>query len=593
MRRDAEPREGVARGMEPRGDEAGDGAPREADARGAEHSARTRARRGLRDAPDRAGARAHFRAMGIDPSRLDGPIVGIAAGWTGTMPCNLNHRRLSDRAAGAIEAAGGVPLPFNTIAVSDNQSQGTPGMRASLVSREVIADSIELMVHAHDFDAVVCVVGCDKTVPAALMALARVDKPAVVLYGGPMRAGRVRGADVTIQHVWEAVGAYERGTATRAELDELEREACPGPGTCAGHFTANTMAVALDCLGISRIGDGLIPADASEDKNAAAERAGRLAVALAADGRSARSFLDRRALLNAMAAIAATGGSTNGLLHLLAIAHEAGVPLALGDLTAVAARTPVIASLAPSGRWVAEDLHRAGGTAAVIAELIRAGLLDGDAPTVDGMSLAGATAHAPAPDGEVVFTVARPFKPPGSLTSLRGNLAPEGSVVKLAGTERTRQTGPARVFDCEEDCADAVRSGAVRPGDVLVIRYEGPAGGPGMREMLSVTSSVVGAGLGESVALVTDGRFSGATRGLMVGHVAPEAARGGPLAAVRDGDRVTIDIEARALEVDLPDEEIARRLAEVTPPPARYDRGVFARYRACVGSASEGAVLRA
>ena len=566
--------------------------PRDGGARDADYHARTRARGGLRDAPERAGARAHFRTMGIDPARLDGPIVGIASGWTGTMPCNLNHRELSDRAAAAIEAAGGVPLPFTTIAVSDNQSQGTPGMRASLISREVIADSIELMVHAHDFDAILCLVGCDKTVPAALMALARVDKPAVVLYSGPMRAGLVRGAEVTIQHVWEAVGAYERGTATRAELDELERHACPGPGTCAGHFTANTMAVALDCLGISHVGDGLIPAGASV-KGAAAERAGGLAVSLAAHGPTARSFLDRRALLNAMAGIAATGGSTNGLLHLLAIAHEAGVPLTLDNLTAVAARTPVIASLAPSGRWVAEDLHRAGGTAAVITELIRAGLVEGDAPTVDGLSLGEATAHASEPDGKVVFTVARPFKPAGGLASLRGNLAPDGSVVKLAGTERLRQTGPARVFDREEDCAEAVRSGAVRPGDVLVIRYEGPAGGPGMREMLSVTSSVVGAGLGESVALVTDGRFSGATRGLMVGHVAPEAARIGPLAAVRDGDRVTIDIQAGRLEVDLPDEEIARRLAEVTPPPARYDRGVFARYRASVGSASEGAVLRA
>jgi dihydroxy-acid dehydratase len=592
MSGDARSDAGAARGMSGNV-ERRDAEPHRGEAPGAEHHARTRAREGLRDAPERAGARAHFRAMGIDPARLDGPIVGIAGGWTGTMPCNLNHRELSDRAAVAIQAAGGVPLPFNTIAVSDNQSQGTPGMRASLISREVIADSIELMVHAHDFDSVLCLVGCDKTVPAALMALARVDKPGVVLYGGPMRAGRVRGAEVTIQHVWEAVGAYERGTATRAELDELERHACPGPGTCAGHFTANTMAVALDCLGIAGVGDSLIPADSTEEKGAAAERAGRLAVSLAADGPTARSFLDRRALLNAMAGIAATGGSTNGLLHLLAIAHEARVRLSLDDLTAVAARTPVIASLAPSGRWVAEDLHRAGGTAAVIAELIRAGLLEGDAPTVDGVSLAEATAHAPAPDGEVVFTVARPFKPGGGLASLHGNLAPDGSVVKLAGTERLRQTGPVRVFDREEDCAEAVRSGAVRPGDVLVIRYEGPAGGPGMREMLSVTSSVVGAGLGESVALVTDGRFSGATRGLMVGHVAPEAARGGPLAAVRDGDRVTIDIEAGALRVDLPDEEITRRLAEITPPPARYDRGVFARYRAAVGSASEGAVLRA
>jgi dihydroxy-acid dehydratase len=555
--------------------------------------ARRRAREGLQDAPERAGARAHFRAMGIDPARLGGPIVGIASTWTGTMPCNLTQRELSDRTAEAIADAGGVPLPFNTIAVSDNQTQGTPGMRASLVSREVIADSIELMVRAHDFDAVVCLVGCDKTVPAALMALARVDKPAVALYSGPMRAGRVRGADVTIQHVWEALGAFERGTVGREELDELEREACPGPGTCAGHFTANTMAVALDCLGIARVGDGLIAANASDEKSAAARRAGGLAVSLARSGPSSRAFLDRRALLNATAGIAATGGSTNGLLHLLAISREAGNALTLGELTAVTARTPVIASLAPSGRWVAEDLHRAGGTAAVIAELIRAGLLDGDARTVDGVTLAEATAGAAAPDGEVVFAAARPFKPAGRLTSLHGNLAPEGSVVKLAGTERTRQTGPARVFDCEEDCTEAVRSGTVRPGDVLVIRYEGPAGGPGMREMLSVTSSVVGSGLGESVALVTDGRFSGATRGLMVGHVAPEAARGGPLAAVRDGDLVTIDVERRALHVDLPGEVIARRLAEITPPAPRYQSGVFARYRASVGSASEGAVLSA
>jgi dihydroxy-acid dehydratase len=329
-------------------------------------------------------------------------------------------------------------------------------------------------------------------------------------------------------------------------------------------------------------------------KRAAAERAGRLAISLAANGGpTARAFLDRRALLNAMAGIAATGGSTNGLLHLLAISREAGDPLTLDELTAVAARTPAIASLAPSGRFVAEDLQRAGGTAAVIAELIRAGLFDGEARTVEGDTLAQATADAPAPDGEVVFTVDHPFKPAGRLTSLRGNLAPEGSVVKLAGTERTRQTGPARVFDCEEDCAEAVRSGAVRPGDVLVIRYEGPAGGPGMREMLSVTSSVVGAGLGESVALVTDGRFSGATRGLMVGHVAPEAARGGPLAAVRGGDRITIDVEARSLHVDLSAEEIERRLAAVTAPAPLYDWGVFARYRASVGSASEGAVLHA
>jgi dihydroxy-acid dehydratase len=551
------------------------------------------ARAGLRDAPERAGARAHFRAMGIEPSRLGGPIVGIASTWTGTMPCNLGQLELSAQTAAAVDAAGGVALPFNTIAVSDNQSQGTPGMRASLISREVIADSIELMVHAHDFDAVVCIVGCDKTVPAALMALARLDKPAVVLYSGPMRAGRSGGAAVTIQDVWEAIGGLGRGTVTRAELDALERDACPGPGTCAGHFTANTMAIALDCLGVAVVGDGLIPADAAEEKAAAAERAGRLAVALADSGPTARAFLDRRALLNAMAGVSASGGSSNAILHLLAIAHEAGVTLTLDDLMAVAARTPAIASLAPSGRWVAEDLHAAGGAGVVIAELIRGGLLDGQAPAVQGGTLADATADAPGPDGEVVFTLERPFKPSGRLFSLRGNLAPDGSVVKLAGTERTRQSGPARVFDGEEACTEAVRSGVVQPGEVLVIRYEGPAGGPGMREMLSVTSSVVGAGLGEAVALVTDGRFSGATRGLMVGHVAPEAARGGPLAAVRDGDQVTVDLEARSLDVDLTDERIAERLASASPPAPLYDFGVFARYRTLVGSASEGAVLKA
>jgi dihydroxy-acid dehydratase len=525
--------------------------------------------------------------MGIDPARLGGPIVGIASTWTGTMPCNLNQLELADRVAAGVTAAGGVPLGFNTIAVSDNQSQATPGMRASLISREVIADSIELMVHAHDFDALVCVVGCDKTVPAALMALARVDKPAVVLYSGPMRAGRLRGREVTIQDVWEAVGAEERGLMPRNELDELERVACPGPGTCAGHFTANTMAVALDCLGLTHLGDGLIPADETDAKGEAAERAGRRAVELTA---TARTFLDRRALLNAMVAIAATGGSTNGILHLLAIAREAGVPLTLDELAAVGERTPVIASLAPSGRHMAEDLHRAGGTAVLIRELVRGGHLDGSAPTVDGSTLAEATRDAAAPDGDVLFTLDAPFKSSGALHALRGNLAPDGSLVKLAATRRFQQ-GPARVFDSEESCSDAVRSGLVAAGDVLVVRYEGPAGGPGMREMLSVTSSVVGAGLGESVALVTDGRFSGATRGLMVGHVAPEAARGGPLAIVRDGDTITIDVDANALNVDLSDEEIAQRLLEWELPPLPYVGSVFARYRALVGSASEGAVL--
>ena len=529
--------------------------------------------------------------MGIDPSRLGGPIIGVASTWTGTMPCNLNLRELADRVSEGVNAAGGVALGFNTIAVSDNQSQATPGMRASLISREVIADSIELMVHAHDFDGVVCLVGCDKTVPAALMALARVDKPAVVVYGGPMRAGRWRGREVTIQDVWEAVGAEERGLMPRADLDELEQHACPGPGTCAGHFTANTMAVALDCLGLARIGDGLIPADQRELKDEAAAQAGALAVQLVDTGVNARRFLDRRALLNAMAGIAASGGSTNGILHLLAIAREAGTSLSLADLADVAGRTPVLASLAPSGRFMAEDFDRVGGTAALIRELARGGHIDGSAPTVSGQTLEEATASAAAPDGEVLLTLERPFKPSGALHALRGNLAPEGSVVKLAGTERRTHTGPARVFDTEEACTDAVRSGRVQAGDVLVVRYEGPAGGPGMRELLSVTASVVGAGLGESVALVTDGRFSGATRGLMVGHVAPEAARGGPLAIVRDGDSITIDVDAETLVIELDAAEIAKRLAAWEPPPLRDAAGVFARYRALVGSASEGAVL--
>jgi dihydroxy-acid dehydratase len=528
--------------------------------------------------------------MGIDPDRLDGPIVGIASTWTGTMPCNLNLRRLADRAAAAVTAAGGVPLIFNTIAVSDNQSQATPGMRASLVSREVIADSIELMVDAHDFDAVLCLVGCDKTVPAAIMALARLDRPGLVLSSGPMLAGRSdNGRALTIQDMWEAVGAHERGRMSREELDRLERIACPGAGYCSGNFTANTMAIAVDFLGLGVTGDGLIPAAHAEDKDAAGTRAGTLAVSLAEHGTSARTFLDRRAIENAMAGVVASGGSTNGFLHLLAIAYEAGVDVSLDDLAEISARTPVIANLAPGGPWVAEDLHRVGGTATLIRELLAGGHLDGDAPTVDGRTLADIAADAPAADGEVVGA----FKPRGSLYALRGNLAPDGAVLKLAGTERRRQSGPARVFDDERSCIEAVRAGRVNEGEVLIVRYEGPAGGPGMREMLGLTASVVGAGLGESVALVTDGRFSGATRGLMVGHVSPEAAHGGPLAIVEDGDLVTIDLDAGRLDVELSDEELDRRLGALLPWEPRFSRGVYARYAAEVGPASEGAVLRA
>jgi dihydroxy-acid dehydratase len=527
--------------------------------------------------------------MGIDPARLDGPIVGIASTWTQTMPCNLNLHRLADCAAAAVQDAGGVALTFNTIAVSDNQSQATPGMRASLVSREVIADSIELMVDAHDFDAVLCLVGCDKTVPAAVMALARIDRPGLVLSGGPMLAGRVNGRAVTIQDMWEAVGAHERGRMSRSELDELERLACPGPGYCAGNFTANTMTIAVDFLGLAVLGDGLIPAAYVEEKDAAAARAGALAVALAERGTAARTFLDRRAIENAAAGVVASGGSTNGFLHLLAIAREAGVELSLDELGEISARTPVIADLAPGGKGMAEDLHLAGGTATLTAELIRLGAVDGAAPTVDGRTLAEASADAPGPDGQVIGS----FKPRGSLYALRGSLAPEGAVLKHAGTQRRRQSGPARVFDDESSCIEAVRAGQINEGEVLVVRYEGPAGGPGMREMLGLTASVVGAGLGESVALVTDGRFSGATRGLMVGHVAPEAARRGPLAAVRDGDVVTIDLDAGRLDLDVDAGEVERRLAALPAWQPRFTRGVYARYTAAVGSASEGAVLQA
>src|SRR4051812_5767309 len=450
---------------------------------------RRRAREGLVSGAERAGARAHFRALGIDPGRLDGPIVGIASTWTGTMPCNVNQLELSEHVARGVAAAGGVPLPFNTIAVSDNQSQGTPGMRASLISREVIADSIELMAHAHDFDALVCIVGCDKTVPAALMALARVDKPSVVIYSGPMRAGRLRGREVTIQDVWEAVGAEERGLIGRDDLDELELVACPGPGTCAGHFTANTMAVALDCLGIARIGDGLVPADDLDTRAAAAEATGALAVRLRT---TARRFLDRRALLNAMAGIAATGGSTNGILHLLAIAREAGVPLTLDELAAVGASTPVIASLAPSGRYVAEDLHRAGGTPCLIRELVHGGHIDGSAPTVAGTTLAEATCDAGAPDGEVLFTLEAPFKATGALHALRGNLAPDGSLVKLAGGGRVHH-GPALVFDSEEAATEAVRAGVVAAGAGVVVPSARAPGGAGVGGGLGGTASGVGA----------------------------------------------------------------------------------------------------
>ena len=552
--------------------------------------ARRRARAELRAGTERAGARAHFRAMGIDPDRLDEPIVGIVSMWTSTMPCNLTHRDLAAAVERGVAAAGGVPLAFNTIAVSDNQTQGTPGMRASLVSRELIADSIELMDVAHDFDALVCIVGCDKTVPAALMALARIDKPAVVLYSGPMRAGHRNGQPATIQDVWEAMGPARQGRMPRAELDTLERTACPGPGTCAGHFTANTMGLALEFLGIAPSGSTLVAADDLERRSAEAAAAGRLVVGLVG-GPTARAFLARGSLLNAMAGIAASGGSTNGVLHLLAIAREAGVVLTLDDLFGHVAGTPVLANLTPGGRYVGTDLQDAGGVPVLVRELIRAGRVDGDAPAVSGGKLEAAVADAHDPDGRVTFSCDAPHKPTSGLVRLRGNLAPDGAVAKVSGTELRRHSGPARIFDSEEACIAAIAAKAIVEGDVLVIRNEGPAGGPGMREMLSITAAVVGSGLGESVVLVTDGRFSGATRGLMVGHVAPEAVRGGPIAVGREGVQVTVAAAAGVLVVDVDDDELAARLAAHVTPPPRVTGGVLGRYSRLVGSASEGATL--
>lgn len=530
--------------------------------------------------------------MGIDPQRLDRPIIGVASMWTGTMPCNLNHLQLSAAVGEGVEASGALALPFNTIAVSDNQSQATPGMRASLISREVIADSIELMDIAHNFDALVCIVGCDKTVPAALMALSRLDKPAVVLYSGPMRAGVRDGHALTIQDVWEAVGARRRGLIGREGLEAVERSACPGPGTCAGNFTANTMALVLEFLGVTPPGTTMAPADDLERRGADARAAGALAVRLAEQQLHFRTLITTRSLRNAMAGVAASGGSTNAFLHLLAVAREAGVELTLQELGDVSAATPVIASLTPGGRFVATDLDDAGGVPVLIRELIDAGLVDGGTPTVLGRTLTEVVADAPSPDGRVTTAWGRPFKAESGLLVLHGNVAPEGAVVKVSGTERRRQSGPARVFESEELCLRAISAGEIAAGDVLVIRGEGPAGGPGMREMLSVTAAIVGAGLGDSVVLVTDGRFSGATRGLMVGHVAPEAARGGPIGVIEEGETITIDLDARTIALEVEESEMRARRARIAPAELSTASGVLGRYSRLVDSAARGATLR-
>ena len=546
----------------------------------------------LTDGPDRAGARAMLKAVGLTDDDLAKPFVGVATSWIETTPCNLNQRALAQRVKAGVRAAGGTPLEFNTVTVSDGVSMGTDGMRASLVSREVIADSIELVARGHLFDGLVCLVGCDKTIPAAVMALCRLDLPGLVLYNGSIAPGRFRGRDVTIQDVYEAIGAHAAGTMSAAELHELESVACPGAGACGGQFTANTMSTALDFLGISPAGLNGIPA-LHPDKDKAGEETGRLVMELVRNDTRPSQIVTRESLENAAASVAATGGSTNGVLHVLAIARELGIPFELEDFDRIAARTPVVASLKPGGRFVATDVHKAGGVALVARELVKAGLVHGDAPNVDGRTLSEiAAAVVERPGQEVVVPIETPLKETGGLAILRGNLAPEGCVVKLAGHERSLYRGPARVFDSEEDCFAAVKARTLAAGDVVVIRYEGPAGGPGMREMLHVTAALVGEGLGDHIALVTDGRFSGATRGLMVGHVSPEAVRGGPLAALREGDTVVIDVDGRELRVELSDDELEARLRGWSPPPPRYTDGVFAKYAALVSSASEGAITR-
>jgi dihydroxy-acid dehydratase len=544
------------------------------------------------DGPERAAARSYLYSIGLDDDDLQRPIVGVANTWIGTMPCNFHLRRLSAKVMEGIRAAGGTPLEYNTIAISDGITMGTEGMKTSLVSREVVADSIELVARGHLFDAVVALSGCDKTIPGTVMALARLDVPSLMLYGGSIVPGRFRGHDVTIQDVFEAVGAHAAGNMSDEDLSELEHAACPGAGACGGQFTANTMATAFEVMGISPMGSAMVPA-MDPRKDEICVEAGRLVMRLLEQDLRPSDVITRGSIENAIAAVAATGGSTNGVLHLLAVAYEAGIDLELEDFDRISSRTPLLADLKPGGRFVAVDLYRAGGVALVAKRLLDAGVLNADERTVTGRTIGEEARDAQeAPGQEVVRSLEDPLKETGGLVILRGNLAPEGCVVKVAGHERMTHRGPARVFECEEDAMEAVTAGRIEAGDVVVIRNEGPSGGPGMREMLAVTAALVGEGLGDSVALLTDGRFSGATRGLMAGHVAPEAPHGGPIAAVRDGDTIEFDIPGRRLELNLPPDEIERRLAAWESPPPKYEKGVMAKYARSVSSASIGAITR-
>ena len=544
----------------------------------------------ITDGPDRAPSRSMLKAVGFTDKDLSRPIVGVANTWIEIGPCNFHLRRLSAKVKEGIRAAGGTPMEFNTVSISDGISMGAEGMKCSLVSREVIADSIELVARGNHFDALVCISGCDKTNPGVVMALARLDIPGLALYGGSIAPGRIAERDLTIQDVFEAVGAYARGKISAEELKAIEDNACPGAGACGGQFTANTMSTVMEFLGISPLGSNGIPAIADE-KDEAAFNAGKLVMELLRRDLRPSQIITRKAVENAIASVAATGGSTNAVLHLLAIAREAGVELDIDDFDTISARTPLIADLKPGGRFVANDLYKAGGIQLVAKRLLDAGLLHADAMTVTANTLGEAARGVKeTPGQEVLRPVSNPLKATGGLVILHGNLAPEGCVVKVAGHERMTHKGPARVFDREEDAFQAVQKGQIKANDVVVIRYEGPKGGPGMREMLAVTAALVGAGLGDSVALLTDGRFSGATHGLMAGHVAPEAASGGPIAAVRDGDTIVFDIKNRRLDLEIPEAEMNARLRQWSPPKPRYTTGVMAKYAKLVSSASEGAV---
>jgi dihydroxy-acid dehydratase len=542
------------------------------------------------DGPDRAHSRAYMKGIGFDDEALSRPTIGIANTWTEAMPCNFGLRALAEHVKKGVLAAGGTPMEFNTVAVSDGVTMGTQGMKASLVSREVVADSIELMARGYQFDAIVALCACDKTIPGCAMGLARLDVPSVLLYGGSIAPGHWHGRDVTILDIFEAIGAHNAGDMTDEELNELEGVASPGAGACGGQFTANTMACAFEALGISAGGSAMVPAE-DDDKPTVAEKIGELVLNVLVEDLRPSRIITRESLENSIACVCASGGSTNGVLHLIALAHEVGIDLTIDDFERISKATPLYADLKPGGRFIATDLYAAGGVPVIIKRLAEKGVLNEDQITVTGQTIGEVAAAATEKPGqEAVRPLDDPVKAEGGLAIMYGNIAPDGAVIKVAGTERRRQSGPARVFECEEDCFRAVKDQQINKGDIIVIRNEGPVGGPGMREMLQVTAAIVGEGLGEDVALLTDGRFSGATRGLMFGHVTPEAVKGGPIAALQEGDMITLDIDERRMDVDLSDEEIARRIEKYEAPESPFGRGVMSKYANTVSTASRGAV---